>query len=111
MKACQKEGFIGVDVADAGNDPLIHDELPDRNRAAAAPMMEMAATEALLQGFRAKARQEWLAEPVIRCPDSEPEVTVIVQPEAKTMAEYQLVMVMPSGNPGSVEYLSKTCNP
>lgn len=107
VKACQKEGFVGVDVADAGNDPLIHDELPDRNRAAAAPMIEMAATEALLQGFRAKARQERMAERVIRRPDYEPEATVIVQPEAKTMAEYQLDMVMPIGNPGSVDGLQK----
>jgi len=111
VKACRKERFVGVDVADAGDDPLVHDELPDRNRAAAAPMIEMAATEALLQGFRAKACQERMAERVIRRPDYEPEATVIVQPEAKTIGEYQIHMVMPIGNPGSIDSMEEARHP
>lgn len=78
MKARRKKGFVGVDVADSSDDPLIHDKLLERSPAAAALAIEISTTEGLIKGLRAEVRQHWMPERVIHGPDDQPETSIII---------------------------------
>jgi hypothetical protein len=78
----QVEGFVGVDVAYANDDPGIHYKRLDRTAPAAGDLVEIVAVEVRAERLKTQVREQRMVFRSVGCPQKDPEAAWVSQPKA-----------------------------
>ena len=106
------ERFRGVDVADADDQPSVHQEALDRPAPSAGQAGERRAVEALREGFDAEpAKMDVALDPIGLDHDGEAEAPRIAEAQPQTAVELEGEMLMGLGRPVGARHRQTAAHP